>query len=455
MDGSVAVTSKFVKFRRPLWYCPPRPSIPDIGNPIVPTLCRDCATDIEFQAPGTTCPNCGSTRLLTDPELHSLAIAHIDCDAFYATVEKRDDPDLQGKPVIVGGGQRGVVSACCYIARIKGVHSAMPMFEARKRCPDAVVIRPDMGKYGIVGRQVRALMLETTPLVEPLSIDEAFLDLSGTEALHGGSPAKTLIKLVKRIEDEIGVTASVGLSFNKFLAKIASDLDKPRGFSVLGKAGADAFLEDRPVGLLWGVGKALQGKLKRDGIATIGQLRAFGEEQLVRSYGSIGHRLYHFSRGQDERRVTPDSPAKSISSETTFNRDIADGAELRRILWRLAEKVSRRLKTAGLAAGNVTLKMKQADFRQFTRTRQLPFPTQLAEELFRGAEPLLAAETDGRRYRLIGIGGGKLGPAGAADEADLLDPEREERARVERALDAVREKYGNAAIVKGRAIDPG
>lgn len=420
----------------------------------MPTLCRDCATDIENHTHGLVCPNCGSTRLLADPELHSLAIAHIDCDAFYATVEKRDNPDLQGKPVIVGGGQRGVVSACCYIARIKGVHSAMPMFEARKRCPDAVVIRPDMGKYGVAGRRVRDLMLETTPLVEPLSIDEAFLDLSGTEALHGGSPAQTLIKLVKRIEDEIGVTASVGLSFNKFLAKIASDLDKPRGFSVLGQAGADAFLENRPVGLLWGVGKALQGKLKRDGIATIGQLRAFGEEQLVRSYGSIGHRLYHFSRGHDDRRVTPDSPAKSISSETTFDRDIADGAELRRILWRLAEKVSGRLKGAGLAAGNVTLKMKQADFRQFTRTRQLPFPTQLAEELFRGAEPLLAAEADGRRYRLIGIGGGKLGPSGTADEVDLLDPEREERARVERALDAVREKYGTAAIVKGRAIDP-
>ncbi|HCL48589.1 MAG TPA: DNA polymerase IV, partial [Rhodobiaceae bacterium] len=197
-----------------------------------PALCRDCLNSSTLEPHETRCPSCHSPRLIKHDELLQLGVAHLDCDAFYAAVEKRDNPELNDKPVIIGGGRRGVVSTCCYIARIHGVHSAMPMFQATKACPDAVIVKPDMEKYGRVGREVRDLMRELTPLVEPLSIDEAFMDLRGTERLHGGAPAESLMRLVNRIENEIGITVSIGLSHNKFLAKLASDLNKPRGFSI-------------------------------------------------------------------------------------------------------------------------------------------------------------------------------------------------------------------------------
>lgn len=419
----------------------------------MPTLCRDCASPL----PGSgarRCPACRSPRLLTHPELDQLAIAHIDCDAFYASVEKRDDPSLRDKPVIVGGGRRGVVSAACYVARIYAVRSAMPMFKALELCPQAVVIRPDMRKYQAVGREVRRLMLESTPLVEPLSIDEAFLDLSGTERLHHGSPARTLVRLARRIESEIGVTVSIGLSYNKFLAKVASDLDKPRGFSVIGRAEARDFLARRPVGLIWGVGKALRQRLERDGIHAIGQLTAFEERDLVARYGAIGRRLACFARGEDDRVVDPASPAKSVSAETTFESDLASLAALQGELWPLCETVAARLKRAGLAGRTVTLKLKGADFRILTRSRTLTAPTQLAEVLFRAVLPLLKAEATGRRYRLVGIGASGLGPGAEADPPDLLDPEAGRRAKVEHAIDAVRDKLGGDAIVKGRAFTP-
>ncbi len=417
------------------------------------TLCRDCASAL----PGSgarRCPACLSPRLLAHPELDQLGIAHIDCDAFYASVEKRDDPSIRDKPVIVGGGRRGVVSAACYVARIYGVRSAMPMFKALQLCPQAVVIRPDIRKYQAVGREVRRLMLEITPLVEPLSIDEAFLDLSGTERLHHGSPAHTLVRLARRIESAVGVTVSIGLSYNKFLAKVASDLDKPRGFSVIGRAEARDFLAVRPVGLIWGVGKALRQQLERDGIRVIGQLTALDERDLVARYGAIGRRLARFARGEDDRAVDPASPAKSISAETTFENDLASLAALQGELWPLCETVAARLKRAGLAGRTVTLKLKGADFRILTRSRTLTAPTQLAEVLFRAALPLLKAEATGRRYRLIGMGASALGPGAEADPPDLLDPEAGRRAKVERAIDAVRDKLGGDAIVKGRAFTP-
>jgi DNA polymerase IV len=415
------------------------------------TLCRDCASEITDDA-RSNCSGCGSTRLFSHPELFSLSIAHIDCDAFYASVEKRDDPSIRGKPVIVGGQHRGVVAACCYVARIKGVRSAMPMFEAKKRCPDAVIIPPNMDKYRQAGLQIRSMMQDVTPLVEPISIDEAFLDLSGTEKLHGGVPAKTLIKLVRRIEEEAGVTASIGLSYNKFLAKVASDLDKPRGFTAIGELEALAFLADKPVGLLWGVGKALQKSLHRDGIDTIGGLRRFDETELMKRYGAIGRRLWLFSHGRDERRVEAVSETKSISAETTFSENIRDVDGLRSVLWKLSEKVSKRLKKAGLAGGGLTLKLKQADFKQLTRSRMLPIPTQMAEELYREALPLLDGEADGRAFRLIGIGATRLCGAVDADIPDLLDPKKEERLKVERAMDAVRDRFGGDAISKGRGL---
>ena len=416
-----------------------------------PTLCRDCLADAG-PATGGRCPECGSPRLISHPELHRLAIAHIDCDAFYASVEKRDNPALADRPVIIGGGRRGVVAAACYVARVYGVRSAMPMFKARQLCPRAVVIRPDMAKYTAAGAAVREAMRAVTPLVEPLSIDEAFLDLSGTEALHGGSPARTLARLVRDIEAEIGVSASIGLSYNKFLAKTASDLDKPRGFAVIGRAEACDFLAPRPVGTIYGVGRALNSTLRRDGIATIGDLRAHDEALLVRRYGVIGRRLYRFSRGQDDRRVDPSERVKSISSETTFETDIGDPAELARQLWPLCEKVSRRLKKRELAGRRITLKLKGADFRLLTRGRTLPAPTLLAEVLYRTALALLDGEADGRPFRLIGVGAENLAEAVHADPPDLLDANAQKRAGTERAIDAVREKMGVKAIAKGRGI---
>ena len=398
------------------------------------------------------CPNCHSGRVTRHDELTTLTMAHIDCDAFYAAVEKRDDPSIRGKPVIVGGGRRGVVSAACYIARISGVHSAMPMFQARKRCPDAVVIPPNMKKYAEAGKHVRQLMEGVTPLVEPLSIDEAFLDLSGTQTLHAMSPAETLVRLIRRIEDEVGVTASVGLSFNKFLAKIASDLDKPRGFAVIGRHEALDFLGPRPVGLIWGVGKTLCAKLERDGIYHIGDLRNYSETELMRRYGAMGQRLYRFSHGQDDRRVDPSSTTKNISTETTFNEDISDPQRLSDELWLLTEKLSARLKKAGLGGSTVALKLKTSDFKTVTRNQQLPSPTQMADDLFAAARTLLEKVADGRRFRLIGIGAVKLVPASEADHPDLADPGKEKRTRMDVAMDDLRDRFGESAIKKGRGF---
>ncbi|MFO0995336.1 MAG: DNA polymerase IV [Alphaproteobacteria bacterium] len=416
----------------------------------VPSLCRDCGSAKEPLK--ERCRDCGSPRLRRHPDLHRLSIAHLDCDAFYATVEKRDDPSLRDRPVIVGGEHRGVVSACCYIARMYGVRSAMPMFKARRLCPEAVVIRPDMRKYSSVGKEVRALMLEVTPLVEPLSIDEAFLDLSGTEKLHGASPATTLARLVLRIEHTIGITASVGLSYNKFLAKLASDLDKPRGFAVIGPDEALDFLSDRPVTILWGVGPSLARRLREDGIALVRDIRTVPEDRLVARYGSIGRRLAHLARGEDNRRVDPDAPTKSISAETTFDRDLKDRRALEHELWPLCETVARRLKRSALAGQSITLKLKDTDFQIRTRSRRLASPTQLADVIYRHALPLLEREADGTAFRLIGIGAGSLTSDRQADPPDLLDPEAQRRARAERAVDEVRDRLGPASIIKGRSL---
>lgn len=414
-------------------------------------LCRDCAIKLE-EPLAERCPACRSHRLLAHPELHALCIAHIDCDAFYASVEKRDNPELTDRPVIIGGGHRGVVAAACYVSRLYGVRSAMPMFKALKLCPDAVVIRPNMAKYQSVGRAIRSLMLSITPLVEPLSIDEAFLDLSGTERLHDGWPAQTLARLAKRIEEEHGVTASIGLSYNKFLAKIASDLDKPRGFAVIGRAEAKDFLGDKPVGLIWGVGKALGARLERQGITRIRHLRAYEEADLVRRFGTIGKRLHRFARGEDERPVDPNAPTKSISAETTFDRDIASAEGLLAELWPLCEKVARRCKRSELGGHTVTLKLKTADFRTLTRSRRLADATLLADMLYEAARPLVAEAADGRPFRLIGIGLSDLVSAELADPPNLFDAAHARRARIEQAVDSVRARLGEDAIRRGRGL---
>ncbi len=414
-------------------------------------LCRDCAAYLPAR-PTPRCPSCGSPRLLIHDELDRLCIAHLDCDAFYAAVEKRDDPSLRDRPVIVGGERRGVVAAACYIARMAGVHSAMPMFQARKLCPDAVIIRPTMAKYAAAGRAVRDLMLQTTPLVEPLSIDEAFLDLSGTARLHGGSPAHTLVRLVRRIETEVGITASVGLSHNKFLAKLGSDMDKPRGFTVIGRAEALEFLGRQPVGRIWGAGAALQRKLNSDGIATIADLRQREEADLVARYGSIGGRLYRFARGEDNRRVRPSGKPKSVSAESTFGDDLSSAADLKARLWPLCERVADRLKAKDLAGRTITLKLKTSRFRLLTRSHSLPAPTQLAETIYRTAVTLMEREARGAAYRLIGVGVSNLAPAVDADPVDLADPDGARRRLVEGAIDAVRAKLGHDAIGKGRTL---
>jgi len=386
----------------------------------VTSLCRECGRLAAEPPAERRCIECGSPRLVEHPELSELTLAHIDCDAFYATVEKRDHPELLDRPVIVGGGHRGVVLACCYVARLHGIRSAMPMFKALEACPDAVVIRPDMAKYRAVGLQVRSLMESVTPQVQPLSIDEAFLDLAGTERLHGGPAARTLALLAGRVEREAGVTVSIGLSYNKFLAKLASDLDKPRGFAVVGRGEALAFLAPRPVGLLWGVGATLQRRLARDAITTIGDLRERTERELVARYGAIGRRLYRFSRGEDERAVTTDAPTKSVSVETTFDRDLAAPEALAEELEPLARQLAKRLNENALATAGITLKLKTSRFKIITRSRALANPTQRAEVLYRAALSLLREAADGTSYRLIGIGGDRLVDAERADPPDLF-----------------------------------
>ncbi|MGR3796380.1 DNA polymerase IV [Vannielia sp. SX4] len=416
----------------------------------MPALCRDCLTPFET---GPRCPACRSPRVAAHPELFSLSIAHMDCDAFYASVEKRDNPELAAKPVIIGGGKRGVVSTACYIARIKGVRSAMPMFQALKLCPEAVVVRPRMEVYVEVSRQIRAMMEELTPSIEPLSLDEAFMDLTGTARLHGHPPAIMLARLVKRMKAELGVTGSIGLSHNKFLAKIASDLDKPQGFSVIGESETEEFLRDKPVRMIWGVGQAFQSSLEGAGIRTFADLRRWDQKDLAARFGSSGARLWHLARGQDKRRVSRDSGLKSISNETTFFEDTASADILDGHIWRLSEKVSARAKAKELSGRTVTLKLKTAKFKLLTRRTTLREPTQIADKIYRTARELFDHAGNDGPFRLIGVGLSDLAPEAAADlSGDLLDPGAGTRAKAERATDAIRARFGKDAILKGRAL---
>ena len=414
-------------------------------------FCRDCFKPASEN--DRRCPSCRSPRILRHPELHGLSTAHLDCDAFYAAIEKRDNPSLRDKPVIVGGQHRGVVSTACYIARIRGVRSAMPMFQALRLCPEATVIPPNMAKYATVGRQVRDLMLALTPLVQPLSIDEAFLDLAGTERLHGRSAAFSLAHLTQQIEKEIGITVSIGLSHNKFLAKMASDLDKPRGFSVIGRAETLGFLAAKPVSAIWGVGKAMQAELAKDGITMIAQLQTREKIDLMKRYGTLGARLYHLARGEDARNVSPDDDTKSISAETTFDEDISDYKALERILWQMAEKVSRRAKKDRLAGSTVTLKLKTADFKLRTRAASFQDVTVLADRIFSAAQPLLKREATGTAFRLLGVGISHLREIDPTSLEATLDERAQTRAKAEHAVDRLREKFGKSAVERGLAFE--
>lgn len=416
----------------------------------MPAFCRDCET---LCAPAPRCPSCRSPRVLAHPELFSLSIAHMDCDAFFASVEKRDNPDLRDKPVIVGGGRRGVVSTACYIARIHGVRSAMPMFQALKLCPEAVVVKPRGAAYAAASREIRSFMEALTPAIEPLSLDEAFLDLSGTMRLHGQPPAIMLNRLVRRMEHELGLSGSIGLSHNKFLAKVASDLDKPRGFSVIGKAETTDFLKGKPVRMIFGVGAAGMAALESAGIRTFDDLLRWDADALTARFGSMGTRLWHLARGEDRRKVCRDAPVKSISKEVTLAEDTADPDLLDGHLWRLSEQVSDRAKARGLAGQTVTLKLKRADHRLLTRRSTLREASQLADTLYRTARGLFDKSGAAGPFRLIGVGLSGLVPASASDSAsDLLDPDAPRRAAAERAADTIRARFGAGAIVKGRSL---
>lgn len=416
----------------------------------MPALCLDCLNEFDS---GTRCPSCGRPRVICHDELWTLSIAHMDCDAFFASVEKRDNPDLADKPVIVGGGKRGVVSTACYLARIKGVKSAMPMFKALQLCPDAVVVKPRGEAYAAVSRAIRSMMDELTPVVEPLSLDEAFMDLTGTERLHGAPPAVMLAKLVKRMKEELGLTGSIGLSHNKFLAKVASDLEKPRGFSVIGRAETIDFLRPRPVGLIWGIGPAAQDSLSKAGIRTFADLMRWERTDLEDRFGSMGSRLWHLARGEDARRVSAHAQVKGISNETTFHEDTSDPDLLDGHIWRMSEKVSGRAKAKEKAGRVVTLKLKLANHKLITRRQSLHHPTQVADTIYRTARGLFDQVEQGQSYRLLGVGLSELSPSSEADrEGDLLDPGAARRAAAERATDLIRARFGTDAIVKGRSL---
>ncbi|WP_374570917.1 DNA polymerase IV [Phenylobacterium sp.] len=411
-------------------------------------FCRDC---FHVGEPARRCAACGSPRMVVHEELGRLSIAHMDCDAFYASVEKRDRPELRDQAVIVGGGKRGVVTTCCYIARISGVRSAMPMFQALRACPHAVVIKPDFPKYRAESKRIMALMAELTPLVQPLSLDEAWMDLSGTERLHGAPPALTLARLQARIEAQIGITVSIGLAPNKFLAKIASDLDKPRGFSVIGAAEAQAFLAPRPVNILPGVGPAMVKSLNGAGLFTVGDLARAEAKRLGELFGAHGLRLHALAHGRDTRPVDPDQARKAISSETTFNEDLSRPSDLEDKLAPLCDKVARQARAAGVAGRVVTLKLKTDDFKTVTRRRALPVPTQTAKTLFSVARELLAGEATGRRWRLIGVGVTELVDAEAV-EGDFFAGDERRALAGERTMDSIRARFGSDALTSGRAL---
>lgn len=419
-------------------------NIPDMS-----ALCKDCLSSLELSA--TACHKCGGHRVISHPMLTDLYIAHMDCDAFFAAIEKRDDPSLEGKPVIVGGGTRGVVSTCCYIARLYGIHSAMPMFKALKACPDVVVVRPNMEKYSEAAAIIRSKMEALTPLYQPVSIDEAYMDLSGTSAIHNRSPAESLLGLANEIERDVGITVSIGLASNKFLAKTASELDKPRGFAAISTEEAPAFLAPYPIDFLHGVGKKFAAKLKADRFDTIGDLQETPAKDLMSRYGETGFWLSQRAFGIDNRPVRIDSERKSVSAETTFSKDLRRLDLLEDSLWSVCLRTADRAKSKNTVGNIVTLKLKTSNFKSLTRRVSLHEPTQLAQTLFRATRPLLAKEVNGdTAFRLIGVGISELSQH-RADATDLLDPLIAKRAAAERASDAARARFGKDAVITGRA----
>ena len=414
------------------------------------TVCRECFKT--FNEKKEFCNKCYSANLVSNNEIENLNIAHVDCDAFYAAIEKRDNPKYKNFPIIIGGGKRGVVATACYIARTRGVKSAMPMYKALNLCPDAIIIKPNMQKYKKASKVINNLMKEITPLVEPLSLDEAFLDLSGTSRLHKKIPAVLLAELSKKIQKKVGISVSIGLSYNKFLSKICSDIDKPRGFSIINRLEAQSFLKDKPVEVIWGVGNTLKNRLNNDGIRTIGQIREMDCNELIVKYGSIGSHIHKLSNAEDTREIKPFRKVKSISHETTFEKDTNDEVFLKKILWSLCEKVSDRAKEKGLGGSTINLKIKTKDFKLISRSVTIEEPTQIAEIIFQTSKLLLFREIKKNKFRLLGVGLSNLKDSEICDLYDLINTNSNKEKNIEFAIDAIRDRYGVNLIKKGRSI---
>jgi len=380
------------------------------------------------------------------------AILHVDMDAFYASVEVRDNPELLGKPVIVGAGpqERGVVSAASYEARRFGVHSAMPSRTAYKLCPHGVFVQPNMQKYGAVSRQIMTILETFTPLIQPVSIDEAFLDVTGSLGLYGD--ALTIAKRIKaEIHAQTGLTASVGVAPNKFLAKLASDLNKPDGLTVITDENKVQMLAPLPAAKIWGVGKVTEKRLHELHLQTIGDIQRMPVEELRQRIGNAAEHLHALALGEDDREVETDGESKSISSEHTFAVDTADLAQIKKSLLEQCEEVGTRLRQEKVAARTVQLKLRYADFTTLTRRRTLAQPTQDEMQLYEVAGQLLSAERiTGKRIRLIGIGGSNL--VAPALQNDLFNRSDEKRTRLAKAVDELRGKLGPGAIKRGTSI---
>ncbi len=419
------------------------------------TLCLNCIQIFDGGLQLTICPNCRSRSLKHHAEFDSLNIIHMDCDSFYASVEKRDAPELQNKPVIIGGdSNRSVVSTACYIARTYGVKSAMPMFKAKKLCPHAVILRGNMKKYSQVSKQIVKKMNDLTPMVEQISVDEAFLDLSGTYKLHKQLPCQLVADLAKKIETEIGITISIGLSYNKFLAKVASDLEKPKGFSILGKQNIKQVLAPFPVTKIWGVGKVFAKKLHNDGIETFADLQKIDEQELLKVYGKMGSRLKYFAVGEDRREVKAaarKTGRKSIGRETTFFDDIYDHDILKQKMWDICEQVHQDAKRLQKSGFTVTLKLKTNDFQTLTRSLTLHSSTLSANIMYDIACQHLDKMNKNLSYRLIGISLSNLAHAENADPFDFLEPKRIKNQKVENAMDEIRDRFGSSSVFKGRS----
>ena len=419
-------------------------------------MCRDCFkfTQVDNSQISRECFSCFSNRLIIHPELSKLSIAHVDCDSFYASVEKRDNKNLSNKPIIVGGENRGVVAAACYVARRYGIRSAMPTYKAKILCPELIVIPPRMKYYQKIGREIRVLIESVTPAFQPISIDEAFLDLSGTETLHKCCPAVSMAKLQKKILNQIGISVSVGLAFNKSLAKLSSEQDKPNGYYVIGKREAREWLSEKPASIIFGLGKSTITKLNNIGIKTCSELVNSPKNLLFPILGKSTSKIIDLAKGIDNRPVLKFSEAKSISVETTFNKDIDHSESLLNNLHLLCIKLSTRLKKSETYGSTIILKLKRSDYSLITRSIKVDEPYQLAHNLFSIAETLLRKELlKKNKYRLIGIGiTGLTKKEKLQKKLNLFGTEFDKKTKLENAFDKINNKIGSDTLIMGKHL---